>query len=97
MITFVISCDEDPEDILDMVRQEWMKQGGKWLGVKALSTHNAKSAVVFYKFRNDGDMPTIELELERILTMARDAEAAENQKASARDHGEELVRNGLPQ
>ena len=34
--SLVISCDEDPEEVLSRVQQEWRKNGGNRLGVKVL-------------------------------------------------------------
>ena len=76
--SFVFSCDKDPEDILDRIRQEWRKYGGNRLQVMALKTHNPKGSVVLYHMHNGGHVDSIVAEGRRILEKARDLEMEES-------------------
>jgi hypothetical protein len=75
--SLVISCDEEPEEVLSRIRQEWRKNGGNRLGVKELKTHVTKGAIVLYHLYNQGHEGTILAETKRMLEEARDLEEEE--------------------
>lgn len=76
--SFVFSCDKEPDDIFDRIRQEWRKYGGNRLQLMALKTHNPKGSVVLYHMHNGGHVDSIVAEGRRILEKARDLEMEES-------------------
>ena len=76
--TFVISCDVEPEEILDLVREEWRRTGGNRLELKDLRTHDVRSALVLYHMDTGGHQPSIIAECTEMLKMARDEEDLNN-------------------
>ena len=76
--SFVFSCDKDPEDIFNRIRQEWRKHGGNRLQLMVLKTHNPKGAVVLYHMHNGGHVDSIVVEGRKILEKARDLEQEES-------------------
>ena len=89
--SFVFSCDKDPEDILDRIRQEWRKYGGNRLQLMVLKTHNPKGAVVLYHMHNGGHVDSIVAEGRMILEKARDVEQAESMGDTSFKWGEVAV------
>ena len=67
-----ISCDMEPELILERVSFEWARLGGNRLTVKELSSFATKAAVCLYNVRNDPNHSAMIPELRKLLEEARE-------------------------
>jgi hypothetical protein len=76
--SFVVASDVDPEEILDRIRHEWKKNGGRRLGIKDLKTHHQEGSIVLYHLYNQGSEETIASEGIEIPTRAKEEELSDN-------------------
>jgi hypothetical protein len=67
-----ISCDEEPEVIMERVSFEWARIGGGRLDVKQISSFSTKPAVTLYHVRSNANFSTLVPELRRMLAETRD-------------------------
>jgi hypothetical protein len=67
-----ISCDVDPEFLLERVSFEWARIGGNRLNEKEISSFATKPAVCLYHVRNDPNHAVVIPELTRMLEEVRD-------------------------
>jgi len=67
-----ISCDVDPEVILERVSFEWARIGGNRLEVKQISSFFTKPAVTLFHVRSNASFSTLVPELRRMLEETRD-------------------------
>ena len=67
-----ISCDEEPEWILERVSFEWAQIRGNRLEVKQLSSFLTRPAVTLYYVRNNANISTLAPELKQMLEETRD-------------------------
>ena len=67
-----ISCDEEPEIILERVSFEWAQIGGNHLEVKQIASFFTKTAVTLYHVRNNANSSTLLPELRCMLEATRD-------------------------
>jgi hypothetical protein len=74
--TFALSCDMDPQKIVDRVSCEWGRIGGVRLWIKDISSFMTKTAFCLYHVRNDATADTIVAELQRLLDRAKDSASA---------------------
>ena len=71
------SCNQDPENILDAIRNEWRRQGGNRLDMKLLDCFDMQTVLVAYMIHNRGNHNTIIKEAGQFLKEARDLEQKE--------------------
>ena len=65
-----ISCDEDPEDLLERCSYEWRKIGGVRLQVKEIAAFSTKSAATFYFMNSGANLGRVKEEVKRIIVDA---------------------------
>ena len=75
---FYFSCDKPPAQIMRRVKQEWERQGGKRLEMKAIQSRDTESALVLYKIHNRGDKDELIDELEFMAEQGKEMECMEN-------------------
>ena len=75
---FYISCDKDPDTILQRVCPEWRRQDGTSLELKELGCFNAETALVLYFVHNKCNEQAIILEPSKITELARNEEREED-------------------
>jgi hypothetical protein len=66
-----ISCDVEPDIILERVSFEWARLGGNRLAVKEIASFATKAAVCLYNVRNDPNHSVMVPEMRRMLEEAR--------------------------
>ena len=67
-----ISCDVEPDLILERVSFEWARLGGNRLAVKEIASFATKAAVCLYNVRNDPNHSVMVPEMRRMLEEARE-------------------------
>lgn len=67
-----ISCDEEPEVILERVSFEWARIGGNRLEVKQIASFFTKPAVTLFHVRSNASFTTLVPEIRRMLEETRD-------------------------
>jgi len=72
-----ISCEVDPEVLLERVSFDWARIGGNRLSEKEISSFATKPAVCLYSVRNDPNHAVLIPELRRMLEEARDRASEE--------------------
>jgi hypothetical protein len=75
--SLAISCDADPQAVLDRVSCEWGRIGGNRLWVKEISSFTTRTGFGIYFLRNDGDFDTIRAEVTKLLEEAQAMAKAE--------------------
>ena len=71
--SFAMSCDIEPEDLLNRISFEWGKTKGRMLQIKDLPSFLSDTPFTLYKIYNQEHWPSIIRELTTILGKARDA------------------------
>ena len=71
--SFTMSCDIEPEDVLNRISFEWGEMKGRRLQIKDLPSFLSETPFVLYNIYNQGHWPSIIRELTTILGKARDA------------------------
>ena len=74
--TFCLSCDDDPQTILQ--RPEWRRQGSNQMELTELSCFNEETPLVLYFVHNKCNEQSIVSELSKILEQARNEEKENN-------------------
>ena len=69
--SFAISCDIEPEDLLNRIRFEWGKMKGQRLQIKDLLSFASETPLLLYKLYNQGHWKSIIRELTMIMEKAR--------------------------
>ena len=68
--TYGVSCDVEPEEIVEMVRQEWRRRGGNKLEVSELRCLETAPAMVLFNISNEGNLHVIRAEALRLMKQA---------------------------
>ena len=68
--TFCVSCDDEPEEIVERVRHEWRRRGGNKLEVSELRCLETASAMVLFNISNEGNLHAIRAEALRLMKRA---------------------------
>ena len=72
--SFAMTCDIDPEDLLNRISFEWGGMKGRRLQIKDLPSFLSETSFALYKIYNQGHWPSIIRELNTIMGKAREAE-----------------------
>ena len=75
---FYFSCDKPPTQVIKRVKQEWERQGGKRLEMKAIQSRDTESALVLYRIHNRGDKDDLIDELEYMAEQGKEMECLES-------------------
>ena len=86
--TFCVSCDEEPEEIVERVRHEWSRKGGNKLEVSELRCLETAPAMVLFNVFNGGNLTGIRAEAVRLM---KGAARHEKDMEMEVDDGEELL------
>ena len=68
-----MSCDIEPEDLLNRISFEWGEMKGRRLQIKDLPSFLSETLFVLYKIYNQGHWPSVIRELTTILGKAKEA------------------------
>jgi hypothetical protein len=76
--TMAVTTDEDPAEVMDRVRQEWGRIGGKMLRVKELQLFGSKTIISLFNISTQV-LKKIILEEFRVILVAAQEEANEHE------------------
>eukprot|EP00956_Cyclotella_meneghiniana_P000636 scaffold685_cov48-Cyclotella_meneghiniana.AAC.2 len=65
-----ISCDVDPDDLLERCSYEWSRIGGVRLQVKEIAAFATKSAATFYFMNSRADLVRLKEEMKKVIVEA---------------------------
>ena len=65
--TFCVSCDDEPEEIVERVRHEWRRRGGNKLEASELRCLETAPAMVLFNISNEGNLHAIRAEALRLM------------------------------
>ena len=68
--TYSVSCDAEPEEIAERVRQEWRRRGGNKLEVSELRCLETGPAMVLFNMSNEDKLHAIRTEALRLMKQA---------------------------
>ena len=68
--TYSVSCDAEPEELAERVRQDWRRRGGNKLEVSELRCLETGPAIVLFNMSNEGNINTIRAEAHRLMKQA---------------------------
>ena len=68
--SFVISCNEDPDTVVERSLHAWRRGGGNKLELSELPCFEVETAIVVFNMLNDGNQSTLLMESNRIMAEA---------------------------
>ena len=71
--SFAMSCDSEPEELLNRISFEWGDLKGRMLQIKDLPYFLSETPLALYKIYNLGHWPSVIRELTTIMGKSRDA------------------------
>lgn len=93
--TLAFSCDKDPDWVLERVRGEWAKIGGKKLYIKEIASFSTRMVVTFFHLWIDKTFSTILEKAKLIYQEAKEFAEREDKENSSQFVWEEILEMGI--